>query len=72
MTNKAAVLADKKVKEEYRIINEEISGHGRALLRQSGTEPVIRVMMECETYELCDQYIDRLVRVIEEGGYVHA
>lgn len=72
VTNKAAVLADKKVKEEYRIINEEISGHGRALLRQSGTEPVIRVMMECETYELCDQYIDRLVRVIEEGGYVHA
>ncbi len=72
VTNKAAVLADKKVKEEYRLINEEITGHGRALLRQSGTEPVIRIMMECESYELCDMYIDRLAKVIEEGGYIHA
>lgn len=67
--DKAAVLADKnvlKVKEEAeKLINKK----GRALLRESGTEPVIRVMVECETQEKCEEYVDMIVAAIVEGGH---
>ena len=69
VSNKQQTLADPKLNEEFQKINEEIAGHGRAVLRQSGTEPVIRIMMECETEELCDQYIDRLYQIVVSGGY---
>ena len=39
------------------------------MLRPSGTEPVVRIMMECETEALCDMYIDRLYQIIVSGGY---
>ncbi len=69
VSSKQAALGDAGVRAEFDKINEEIQGHGRAVLRQSGTEPVIRIMMECETEELCDQYIDRLYQKVKEGGH---
>ena len=39
------------------------------LLRKSGTEPVIRVMVEAGTDELCKKYVDRMVDFIKEKGY---
>ena len=46
-----------------------IAGNGRTLLRQSGTEPVIRVMVEAETSELCEKYAAMIADVIKERGH---
>lgn len=66
--DKSAVINDAVVKSELKKIEKLINGNGRALLRQSGTEPVIRVMIESETIELCKKYADMLVTVIKERG----
>lgn len=43
---------------------------GRILVRESGTEPVVRVMVEAESEEICQKYVDMVVNVIKENGYV--
>ena len=50
-------------------VEAKIAGKGRALLRQSGTEPVIRVMIESESETLCREYADSIVQVILKGGH---
>jgi phosphomannomutase len=45
------------------------AGKGRALLRQSGTEPVVRVMIESETQEQCVEYAEMIAKAITEGGH---
>ncbi|MBE5952487.1 MAG: phosphoglucosamine mutase [Lachnospiraceae bacterium] len=67
--DKAAVLADKNVLKEMENVEKLINKKGRALLRQSGTEPVIRVMIESETQEQCVEYADMIVKAILEGGH---
>ena len=67
--DKAAVLSDKNVLKEMENVEKLINKKGRALLRQSGTEPVIRVMIESETQEQCVEYADRIVKAILEGGH---
>ena len=67
--DKAAVLEDKNVADELDAVEKLIDGKGRTLLRQSGTEPVIRVMIECESDEKCVEYADRIVDVILKGGH---
>ena len=44
--------------------------NGRILLRESGTEPLVRVMVEAETQELCEKYVDSVVAVLEDKGFV--
>ena len=70
VTNKAAVVADEEVQAKFKEVNEEIGDNGRALLRQSGTEPVVRIMLECPTLEECDKYIEKIYNVIKKRGYV--
>ncbi|MBQ1966903.1 MAG: phosphoglucosamine mutase, partial [Clostridia bacterium] len=48
-------------------IENELSGHGRLLIRESGTEPVIRIMVECESEEKCKAYCKILARTVEGG-----
>ncbi len=67
--DKAAVLADAAVLAEKAAIEAKIDGRGRVLLRASGTEPVVRVMVECEEKTACAEYATRLAREIEKGGY---
>lgn len=67
--DKSAVIADARVQAAVKEVEKDIDGKGRALLRQSGTEPVIRVMIEAETEEKCAEYIDRIASVIIERGY---
>ena len=67
--DKAAVLNDKAVLAELEEVEKLIGGKGRTLLRQSGTEPVIRVMIESESYDKCVEYADRIVDVILKGGH---
>lgn len=52
------------VEETAKALGED----GRILVRESGTEPVIRVMVEAATDEICKEYVDRVITVIEEQG----
>ena len=70
VTDKAAVVNDEAVQAKFAEVNKEIGDNGRALLRQSGTEPVVRIMLECNTLEECDGYIERIYNVIKKRGYV--
>ena len=47
---------------------EELETDGRILVRESGTEPVIRVMVEAASDEICEKYVDSVVKVIESEG----
>lgn len=67
--DKAAVLADADVQQSLKEVEELIAGKGRALLRQSGTEPVIRVMIESESEEKCVEYAQKIVDTIIERGH---
>ncbi len=67
--NKAAVFKDSDVIAKVAEIEKLIAGNGRILLRQSGTEPVVRVMLECETEEKCIEYANSVVDVIVKGGH---
>ena len=67
--DKAAVLADANVQKAKDEVEKLINKKGRALLRQSGTEPVIRVMVESETQEKCVAYVDMIVKALVEGGH---
>lgn len=67
--DKAAVIADKDVLAAVEDVERQIAGNGRALLRESGTEPVIRVMIESETDELCRTYAEQIAEVIRAKGH---
>ncbi len=67
--DKASVLADKDVISALDDVKKNISGEGRALLRQSGTEPVIRIMIECESEDKCRQYAKIIADKIVERGH---
>ena len=70
VTDKNAVMEDKVVLDKFEEVNKEIGDNGRALLRQSGTEPVVRIMLECPTLAECDEYINKIYAVIKKRGYV--
>ena len=67
--DKNVVLGDEKIQKAMEEIKAEINGKGRILLRKSGTEPVIRIMAECETKEKCEKYCDIISKLIIERGY---
>jgi len=70
--NKEAVLNDENVLKELKAVETCINGKGRALLRKSGTEPVVRVMIESESETLCKEYAARIVDSILKGGHTIA
>ena len=67
--DKAAVLADKSVLAALENVEKLINKNGRVLLRQSGTEPLIRVMIECESGEKCVEYADIVCDAIIAAGH---
>ena len=68
--DKAIAKQDEDVLMEVKRVEEALGENGRILLRESGTEPVIRVMVEAESDEVCEKYVDSVVEVLEKKGYV--
>ena len=66
VTDKHEAIANEEVQRVIREVEEEMAGNGRILVRPSGTEPLVRVMVEAPTNELCDQYVERIASVVRE------
>ena len=61
---------DPDVQAAVAAVAKELGDTGRILVRESGTEPVIRVMVEAETEEACQRYVDGVIDVIRKKGHV--
>ena len=72
VTDKKAAQDDADVQAAVQAVTEALGDTGRILVRESGTEPVLRVMVEAETKEICQKYVGQVVDVVKEKGYVVA
>lgn len=68
--DKKAALEDKAVSQLIKEVEKELGDDGRILVRGSGTEPVVRVMVEAASQELCRGYIDRVVNQMKDMGHI--
>lgn len=69
VNDKEATLKDEALWKVVKEVEDELKDEGRILVRPSGTEPLVRVMVEAKTDELCQQYVQRVVDFIEESQY---
>ena len=69
VTDKKAAQNDLAVQEAVNTVAEALGDTGRILVRESGTEPVVRVMVEAPDHDTCQKYVNEVVNVICEKGY---
>ena len=68
VADKAAVRENAAVRAALKTASDALNGNGRVLLRESGTEPVVRVMAEAETEALCERVVESVVGAIRSEG----
>ena len=67
--SKPEALNDADVQAAVKQVAETLGSTGRILVRESGTEPVVRVMVEAGSTEECEKYVDQVIDVIKSKGY---
>lgn len=67
--DKTAAEQDEDVQAAVKAVEEALGNTGRILVRESGTEPLLRVMVEAETDEICHKYVYRVVDVLKAKGH---
>ncbi len=65
-----AAISDTYVQKSLDEVQASLKGRGRALLRKSGTEPVIRIMVECEREDDAVSYINKIEKTLLDGGHI--
>ena len=68
--DKAAAREDADVQAAVARITEELGDRGRILVRESGTEPLIRVMVEASDPDDCEKYVDQVVEVLRKNAHI--
>lgn len=66
--DKKQAIQDESLKQAILKVEQKLEGNGRILVRPSGTEPLVRVMAEAQTIELCNALVDEISNKIEELG----
>lgn len=69
VTDKTAAQSDADVQAAVKKAADALGESGRILVRESGTEPVVRVMVEASSEDICRRYVDSVVDVIKQKGY---
>ncbi|HAP21606.1 MAG TPA: phosphoglucosamine mutase [Lachnospiraceae bacterium] len=67
--DKTAAEQDEDVQAAVKAVEEALGNTGRILVRESGTEPLLRVMVEAETDEICHKYVYQVVDVLKAKGH---
>lgn len=70
VADKKAAQEDEDVRAVVAEVEKELGDDGRILVRESGTEPLIRVMVEARSHEICRSQVDRVVKVLRQKGHV--
>lgn len=69
VTDKKAAQQDSDVQAAVKAVEQELGESGRILVRESGTEPLVRVMVEASDEDICRRYVDSVIKVIRSKGY---
>jgi len=68
VTDKDTVMNDADIKQAVEDVTNRLGADGRILLRKSGTEPVLRVMVEAPTHEMCEENVDYVIAAMDKKG----
>ena len=69
VVDKTAAQEDPDVKAAVKAVEEALGDTGRILVRESGTEPLLRVMVEAESKVVCQDLVDSVIEVIKKTGH---
>lgn len=70
VTDRDAASIDREVLEVLSDVEGQLRGNGRVVLRKSGTEPMLRIKVECDSERECREYAQRIAEKVEERGYL--
>ena len=70
VSNKAAVIHNAAVKDMIAQVEQDLGKEGRLLVRESGTEPVIRIMVEAKKDAICTEMVDKVIEVMDKEGLI--
>ncbi len=68
VADKKLAVNNEAVQAAVKAVGEELGDSGRILLRESGTEPVVRVMVEADSMDTCEKMVDRVIAVMKDAG----